>query len=135
MPDPSPHSPANPTPRESPRPAADVEIAVVDDPALIDPTTGAPFGGKLLTSMTSSESYQVPLEPGVAFTERTRDSAVCIAGLLSKRSLIENYGLTEAQAKQFFKEPTTIRMNVSGSAQYVGFASLVFGLRVVGDSR
>ena len=116
-------------------PTLTVENPVLDDPALIDPTTGAPFGGQLLTSMTSSESYQVPLEPGVAFTERTRDSAVCIAGLLSKRSLIENYGLTEAQAKQFFKEPTTIRMNVSGSAQYVGFASLVFGLRVVGDSR
>ena len=115
-------------------PTLTVENPVLDDPALIDPTTGAPFGGQLLTSMTSSESYQVPLEPGVAFTERTRDSAVCIAGLLSKRSLIENYGLTEAQAKQFFKEPTTIRMNVSGSAQYVGFASLVFGLRVVGDS-
>ena len=114
-------------------PTLTVENPVLDDPALIDPTTGAPFGGKLLTSMTSSESYQVPLEPGVAFTERTRDSAVCMAGLLSKRSLVENYGLTETQAKEFFKKPTTIRLNVSGSAQYVGFGSLVFGLRVVGD--
>ncbi len=114
-------------------PTLTVENPVLDDPTLIDPTTGAPFGGRLLTSMTSSESYVVPLEPGVSFAERTRDSAVCMAGLISKRSLIENYGLTEAQAKQFFKKPTTIRMNVSGSAQHVGFASLVFGLRVVGD--
>jgi hypothetical protein len=116
-------------------PTLTVENPVLDDPALIDPTTGAPFGGKLLTSMTSSESYQVPLEPGVSFTERTRDSAVCMAGLLSKRALIESYGLTEAQAKDFFKQPTTIRLNVSGSAQYVGFAGLTFGLRIVGDSR
>lgn len=114
-------------------PTLTLENPVLDDPALIDPTTGAPFGGKLLTSMTSSESYQVPLEPGVALTERVRDSAVCMAGFMTRRSLIENYGLTEAQAKEFFKKPTTIRMNISGSAQHVGFASLVFGLRVVGD--
>lgn len=114
-------------------PTLTIENPVLDDPALIDPTTGAPFGGQLLTSMTSSESYQVPLEPGVSFSERTRDSAVCIAGFLSRRALVDSYGLTEAQAKEFFKKPTTIRLNVSGSAQHVSFASLVFGLRVVGD--
>ena len=116
-------------------PTLTVENPVLNDPALVDPTTGAPFAGKLLTSMTSSERFEVPLEPGVSFTERTRDSAVCMAGLLSRRSLIENYGLTEAQAKEFFRKPTTIRLNVSGSAQHVGFASMVFGLRIVGDSR
>ena len=45
------------------------------------------------------------------------------------------HGLTEAQSKEFFKQPTTIRLNVTGSAQNVGFASMVFGLRVVGDER
>jgi hypothetical protein len=116
-------------------PTLTIENPVLDDPALIDPTTGAPFGGQLLTSMTSSESFQVPLEPGVNITERTRDSAVCMAGFVSKRALIESYGLTEAQAKEFFKQPTTIRLNVTGVAQNVGFASMVFGLRVVGDER
>lgn len=116
-------------------PTLTVENPVLDDPALIDPTTGAPFGGQLLTSMTSTESFQVPLEPGVSFVERTRDSAVCMAGLLSKRALVDSYGLTEAQANEFFKQPTTIRLNVSGLAQHVGFASLTFGLRVVGDER
>jgi hypothetical protein len=116
-------------------PTLTIENPVLDDPALIDPTTGAPFGGQLLTSMTSSESFQVPLEPGVSFTERTRDSAVCMAGFVSKQALIDNYGLTEAQAKEFFKQPTTIRLNITGSAQNVGFASMVFGLRVVGDER
>jgi hypothetical protein len=85
--------------------------------------------------MTSSESFVVPLSPGVNFTERTRDSAVCMAGFVSKQLLSQNYGLTDAQVKEFFKQPTTIRLNVSGSAQNVGFASMVFGLRVVGDER
>lgn len=116
-------------------PTLTIENPVLDDPALIDPTTGAPFGGQFLTSMTASESFVVPLNPGTSFTERTRDSAVCMAGFVSKRSLIDNYGLTDGQAKEFFKQPTTIRINVSGSAQNVGFASMVFGLRVVGDER
>lgn len=116
-------------------PTLTVENPVLDDPALIDPTTGAPFGGRLLTSMTASEIFQTPLEPGVSFTERTRDSAVCMAGLLSKRALTETYGLTEAQAKEFFKQPTTIRLNVTGNARYVAFAGLTFGLRIVGDKR
>lgn len=116
-------------------PTLTVENPVLADPALIDPTTGAPFGGQLLTSMTSSESFVEPLVPGVNFTERTRDSNVCMAGFISKKALVDNYGLTEAQATEFFKKETTIRLNVSGNAQNVGFASMVFGLRVMGDDR
>jgi hypothetical protein len=116
-------------------PTLTVENPVLADPALIDPTTGAPFGGQLLTSMSASEVFQVPLESGVTFTERTRDSAVCMAGSVSKRALIETYGLTEAQATEFFKQPTTVRLNVTGSSRYVAFAGLTMGLRLVGDKR
>lgn len=114
-------------------PTLTVTNPVLDDPALIDPTTGAPFGGRLTTGMTSSERFEVPLDPGVQITERTRDSAVCIAGFLNRRTLIDQFGLTEAQATQFFKKPTTVSLDVQGNAQHVRFASLVFGLRIIGD--
>jgi hypothetical protein len=114
-------------------PSVTVENPVLDDPSLIDPNTGLPFGGSLLTAVTSSERFEVPLTPGQHLFQRERDSAVCIAGLVSKQSLMQNYGLSEAQARQFFKKPTTLRLNVEGSAQFVGDASLYFGLRVVGD--
>jgi hypothetical protein len=114
-------------------PTLTIENPVLADPSLIDPTTGAPFGGQLLTSMTSSESFQESLEPGVTLTERTRDSTVCIAGFISHKALIGNYGLTPAQADDFFASPTTVRLNVSGSVQHVANASMVFGLRVMGD--
>ena len=110
-----------------------VENPVLSDPSLIDPTTGAPFGGQLLTSMTSSERFEDSLEPGVTLNERSRDSTICMAGLISHQSLIQNYGLTPAQADDFFASPTTVRMNITGSTQYVSNASLVFGLRIVGD--
>ncbi len=114
-------------------PTLTVESEVLDDPALIDPTTGAPFNGKLVTGMTASERFEVPLAPGQQQFERSRDSAVCIAGLLSKHALVDTYGLTDAQAKQVFKKPVTIRLNVSGNVRLVDEASLIFGLRIVGD--
>jgi hypothetical protein len=114
-------------------PTLTIENPVLADPSLIDPTTGAPFGGQLLTSMTSSERFEESLEPGVSLNERTRDSTVCMAGFISHKSLILNYGLTPAQADDFFASPTTVRMNISGSTQYVGNASMAFGLRIVGD--
>lgn len=114
-------------------PTLTIENPVLADPALIDPTTGAPFGGQLMTSMTSSERFQESLEPGVMLMERTRDSTVCMAGFISHKSLVQNYGLTPSQADDFFASPTTVRLNVTGSVQYVSTASFVFGLRVVGD--
>ncbi len=114
-------------------PTLTIENPVLADPSLIDPTTGAPFGGQLMTSMTSSERFEESLEPGVTLNERTRDSTVCMAGFISHKSLIQNYGLTPAQADDFFASPTTVRMNITGSTQYVGSASMVFGLRIVGD--
>jgi hypothetical protein len=114
-------------------PTLTVESEVLDDPSMIDPTTGLPFDGKLTTGMTASEHFEVPLAAGQQQFERTRDSAVCIAGLLSKRALVDTYGLTDAQAKKVFRKPITIRLNVNGSVRLVDEASLMFGLRIVGD--
>lgn len=114
-------------------PTLTVENSVLDDPTLIDPTTGTPFGGSLLTSMTSSERFEVPLPAGVGVNERTRDSAVCIAGFISRKALEGTYGLTPAQATEFFKRETTVRINIVGGAQYVDNANMTFGFRIIGD--
>ena len=114
-------------------PTLTVESEVLDDPALVDPTTGLPFNGKLITGMTSSERFETPLAAGMALNQRWRDSAVCIAGFLSRRALVDTFGLTDEQAKKVFRKPMTVRLNVHGSARYVADASLIFGLRMVGD--
>lgn len=114
-------------------PTLTIDNPVLATPGLIDPTTGLPFAGSLLTGMTSSQRFQVPLPAGVHISERKRDSAVCIAGFLSRKALVETYGLSDDQAKDFFKNPTTVHLNLSGSAQYVEFASLYFGFRIIGD--
>jgi hypothetical protein len=114
-------------------PSLTIENPVLSDPSLIDPTTGAPFGGQLMTGMTSSERFQEALDPGLTLSEQTRDSTVCIAGFISHKALVENYGLTPAQADDFFASPTTVRLNISGSVQHVSNANLMFALRIVGD--
>jgi hypothetical protein len=114
-------------------PTLTIENPVLNDPALVNPMTGLPFGGRLDTGLTSSEFYEVPLAPGAAFTQRSRDSAVCIAGFLSKRALVDNYGLTDAQATAFFQQETLVRMNLAGAVNHVADASFVFGLRIIGD--
>jgi hypothetical protein len=114
-------------------PTITIENPVLNTPGLIDPTTGAPFNGKLLTGMTSLQRYEIPLPPGITISERKRDSAVCIAGFMSRKTLTETYGLTEAQAKAFFNRSMTVHLNISGSAQYVTSAQLYYGFRIVGD--
>ena len=114
-------------------PTLTVENPVLDDPALINLQTGLPFGGSLTTSMSASERIVVPLAPGMAFDEARRDTATCIAGFVSRRALIESFGLSASQANEFFKRPTTVRMNIRGSASHLAEANLIFGLRIVGD--
>lgn len=115
------------------QPTLTVENPVLDDPALINPQTGLPFGGSLLTGMTASERIVAPLAPGMAYDELHRDSATCIAGFVSKKGLMLNYGLSEALADEFFRKPMVVRMNIQGTAENLADARMVFGLRIVGD--
>ena len=110
-----------------------VENEVLSDPALIDPTTGLPFGGVLESAFAATIGQTRSMQPGDRESFRFGHSRVCIAGFLSKRSLIENYGLTSAQATEFFKKDTKLRFGVRGQAALVSGASFTYGLRVMGD--
>lgn len=114
-------------------PTLTIENPVLDDPSLIDASTGLAFNGRLTTSMTASERFEVPLAAGASQFQRQRDSVTCIAGFLTRRGLVQNHGLTDAQARRFFRSRTRISMNISGSTQYVNDALMTFGLRVIGD--
>ena len=46
---------------------------------------------------------------------------------------METYGLTQAQANSFFANPTTLRLNVGGSARFVDRAVFSVGIRLLGD--
>jgi hypothetical protein len=110
-----------------------IENEVLNDPTLIDPNTGLPYGGRMtLTLSTWSESRSL------AAGEREQKSMFlsrhCIGGLVSKRSLVGG-GLSETQAKQFFKKPMKFTFGSSGIVQLVDFANYFYGIRLYGDSK
>lgn len=109
-----------------------IQSEVLDDPALINPNTSAPFGGSfevVLTSVFKNRS----MEPGDSESETISGTRMCIAGMVTRAALVGQYGLTAAQAKQFFRKPITVTMSINGQARMLSGASINFGTRITGD--
>jgi len=110
-----------------------VESSVLSDPALIDPTTGLPFNGKLETAFAATYQDSQSLDVNQSATRRFSETRVCIGGFLTKANLMSTYGLTDAQATQVFRHDMTLRFGLRGSAKLVDSSFVIYGLRVVGD--
>jgi len=110
-----------------------VESEVLNDPTLIDPTTGLPFNGQLEAGFSATYQDSQSLDPGQRATRRFSESRVCIGGFLSKNALMETYGLTDAQAAAVFHHDINLHFGLRGNAALVPGASIIYGLRVVGD--
>lgn len=114
-------------------PYLEVYSEVLADPSLVDPSTGLPFGGRLETGFAATYVDAATLDPGGSASHRFSESRTCIAGFLSRRSLVENYGLSEAQARDLLRGEIALRFGLRGSASLVTDASIIYGLRVMGD--
>jgi len=111
-----------------------IESSVLQDPALIDPTTGLPFDGKIsLTLTTNNENRRIV--PGDFDAQVTQLSRSCQGALVSKRALMQNYGLTQSQAHTFFNNRITVRIGMNGTARSVEGLVHGVGLRLYGDRR
>jgi V8-like Glu-specific endopeptidase len=110
-----------------------IENELLDDPTLIDPTTGLPFNGVIEQPLGSPVLEFVTLQPGQSDLKRTITSRTCIGGIISKRSLAESYGLPPNIVDKFFKKPIKIRLNLTGSMTYVDSANIFYGVRFYGD--
>jgi hypothetical protein len=109
-----------------------IDNEVLDDPTLIDPGTGLPFGGMLSLGLGTFTDIHT-LQPGEIDIKSMQMSRSCIAGIVSKRALVDNYGLTEAQATQFFKKPMTITFGARGTVALSSFTNYFYGIRLYGD--
>ena len=107
------------------------ENAALNDPSLIDPSTGLPFNGKVTFTLPGI-THRLTLQPGENFTGRDDETRVCINGMISKNQL-RALGLTDAQATNFFKNDTIVTMGINGSAQGVIFSSIINNVRWMGD--
>jgi len=99
---------------------------------LSHPTSGQPYNGviELPIAAVLTEGY---LEPGDYKVDSHTGARNCIGGLVSRRSLVENYGLSDREAERFFAETIQVSMGIRGRARYVDTANLYFGTRLTGD--
>ena len=109
-----------------------IENDVLSDPTLIDPGTGLPFGGSLKLGLSTYHDVHT-LQPGEIDNKTLFATRACIGGLVSRRALIESYGLSETQANQFFKKPMTLRFGARGSVALADFSNYFYGIRLYGD--
>lgn len=112
-------------------PSYTIQNAVLNDPALIDPATGAPFGGQFTLALAGIRHAR-SLQPGEQQLERENATRVCLGGVIG-RQLLVGMGLSEAQATQFFRNDTVITMNLTGQVGMVEFGTILYGVRFVGD--
>lgn len=124
---------ATQTARMQLRPRVRIESEVLDDPALINPSTGLPFGGVLDDIPITVERESKSIEPGQFETRSTSITRSCTGGLVNPRSLALNYGLSPAVISEFFKQPITLSLGVIGDVAMVEFVSFSVGARLYGD--
>lgn len=109
-----------------------IDNEVLNDPTLIDPNTGLPLAGSLEVPFGGITDQQT-LQPGDQATRRSTTTRMCIGGLVNKSALIDTYGLTPAQADDFFKKPMTIHLNLTLQTRLADQAFAFFGVRLYGD--
>jgi hypothetical protein len=109
-----------------------IDNEVLDDPTLIDPDTGLPFGGVLSLGLNTYSDFHT-LQPAETDFKALQMSRSCIAGIISKRVLVDVYGLSDSQATQFFRKPMTITFGARGTVALSQFTNYFYGIRLYGD--
>jgi hypothetical protein len=99
---------------------------------LVNPNTGMPYNGKIDVSLTTHFEDKL-LEPGAYESKTTFATRSCIGGFMSKQALLQGYGLTEAQAAEFFRKPITLRFGASGAGMMTDYLQYLYGMRIYGD--
>jgi len=107
-----------------------IESEVLNDPALINQGTGLPFNGVIEGGAGLASEYET-LEAGAERNISVYAPRICNSGHLSRRGLIE-MGLSDAQAREVFRKPITLRFGGSLNVSW-GNALMNPGFRVYGD--
>jgi hypothetical protein len=112
-------------------PSITIESEALNDPSLIDPTTGLPFNGSFTTGGFGTYSTNKTLASGASEFQTQSYSRANTSGL--SRSFFAGLGLPDSAINQLYKKPMTIRLNVRVSSRWVDSAVLIFTMRFLGN--
>jgi hypothetical protein len=108
-----------------------IESDVLLDPSIIDPQTGLPANGKLISQF--SYAFRDDRSMDVNDRQRLRETLVRVGNAGINKAQLVGMGLSEAVVDDLFKNAMTIRMSVTGSARLVTDASITCNMRLFGD--
>ncbi|NKF23724.1 hypothetical protein [Solimonas marina] len=110
-----------------------IDSATLDDPSLIDPSTGQAYAGKLDLSASATYSYGTNnLRPGLPESQQGEVSRSCVGGLTA--DFFESvYGLPSATAEKLIAGALTIHLNLRGETTNLHDGSYLLGLRLISD--
>lgn len=104
--------------------------AALNDPSIVNPDTGQPYGG--VYPLVPPKIHQArSLQANESQNENIIATRTCSGGRFREALILG--GLSPAQADAFFKNDTTIVMDIQGSARMVDFASINIQARWLGD--
>jgi hypothetical protein len=94
---------------------------------------GPPFNGGIDTAASGYADMET-MAPGALQAHSVTASRDCIAGLITKSTLISVYGLSAAQATAFFQGPITIRAGIAGEVSgVITDGDITYSTRLTGD--
>ena len=112
-------------------PSVTIESSALNDPSLIDPTTGNPFNGSFTTTGIGTYSTTKTLASGATEFQALSYSRANTLGF--SRTYFAGLGLPSNVIDDLFKRPMTIRLNVRVSSRWVDSATMLFTIRFLGN--
>jgi hypothetical protein len=110
-----------------------IESDALNNPSVIDPSTGAPAAGRLQNIVVVPNTLRDDrtLEINERIRNRVTFSRSGIGGF--NKTFFVNYGIPSSVVDDMFKSAITVRLNVRGSAKFVSDGFLQMHMRLFGD--
>lgn len=112
-------------------PTVTFESTALNDPAAIDPNTGLPMNGSYTTGGFGTKSITKTLTPGLFEVETLSYTRANTSGF--SRRLWEALGLPQSVINEIYRNPITIRLNVTVRARRVQDATFFFSTRFLAN--
>jgi hypothetical protein len=108
-----------------------IESAELNDPALVDPVTGLPYNGKIVTIFPFAEGTSRTLAIAERIQKSMRFSATGIGAF--NHEFFVGANIPAKVIKRMFANPMTVRVGAAGKIQLVDTGLISIGFRLMGD--
>jgi len=110
-----------------------IDSAVLDNPLLINKTTGQPFGGSLTLARLTAHYVSKTLPAKSSEGQTVQYSEESVSGLLSTQTLQATHGLSLLQAQEVLQSAMTVRFSTVTTVLNHLWVTTGLGVELFGD--